>query len=222
MEAAYDLGSIISNNDSFKLNTYELCESASRAMYNLLGNINKQMSDTVYILTELSDKMVLSIPTYNCEVWGASFFSKTFLICRFLSRKLCKNPLDRLHRSFLKHIHCVNSRISDWAVQSETNRTLIVPLIFKIMVRNWNHATESSGPIIQDTLEHSKQLRKEGKTSWFTNIVEISELMHNSMKPCFDLKIELKKRPSKIVINMWYTKKNVSSQGKLKLYASLK
>ena len=207
MEAAYYLGSIISNNDSFKLNIYELCESASRAMYNLLGNVNKQMSGTFYILTELLDKMVLPIPTYNCKVWGASFFQKHFSSADFLSGKQCKNPLDRLHRSFLKHIHCVNSRISDWAVQSETNRTLIVPLIFKITVRNWNHATESPSPIIQDTLEHSKQLRKEGKTSWFTNIVKISELIHNSMKPCFDLKIELKKRPSKIVINMWYTHK---------------
>ena len=90
------------------------------------------------------------------------------------------------------------------------------------MVRYWNHATESPSPTIQDTLELYKQLRKEGKTSWFTIIVKISELIHNSMKPCFDLKTELKKRPSKIVINMWYTKRNVYSQGKLKLYASLK
>ena len=153
---------------------------------------------------------------------GASFFQKHFSSADFLSGKECKNPLDRLHCFFLKHIHCVNSRISDWAVQSETNRTLIVPLIFKIMVRNWNHATEYASPIIQDTLEHSKQLRKEGKISWFTNVLKISELIHNSMKPCFNLKIEFKKRPSKIVINRWYTKKNVSSQGKLKLYASLK
>ena len=32
------LGHIISDNGSFKLNINELCKSASRAIYNLLGN----------------------------------------------------------------------------------------------------------------------------------------------------------------------------------------
>ena len=32
------LGPIISDNGSFKLNINELCKSASRAIYNLLGN----------------------------------------------------------------------------------------------------------------------------------------------------------------------------------------
>ena len=68
------LGSLISNNEQFKLNIIELCKSASRAMYILLGNANKFSSRNVTILLDSFDKMILPICTYNCEVWGASFF----------------------------------------------------------------------------------------------------------------------------------------------------
>ena len=55
------LGSLISDNDNLKLNINEIFRSGSRAMYNLLGNGNKHLSDNVYILTELFDKMILPI-----------------------------------------------------------------------------------------------------------------------------------------------------------------
>ena len=90
------------------------------------------------------------------------------------------------------------------------------------MVRYWSHATEAPSRIIQDTSVLSKQLNKEGKTSSFTSIVKIWELIHNSKESCFDSQIELKRRLSKIVINAWYTKRNLYSQGKVKLYAGLK
>ena len=93
---------------------------------------------------------------------GCFFFSKNLSPVDFLSQ--CKTSLDRLHCSFLKHILCVNSRTSNWPVQSETNRTSIEPLILQRMIWYCNHVTEHPGPIIQDTLELSKQLHKEGKT----------------------------------------------------------
>ena len=67
--------------------------------------------------------------------------------------------------------------------------------------------TESSSPIIHNTLELSKHLHKEAKTSWFTDKVKISELMHNLSETYFNLHIELWKKLSKIEINAWYTKK---------------
>ena len=111
------LGFIISDNGSLKLNINEFCKSTSREMYNLLGNVNKHLSGNVYILTELFDKMILPTCTYDCEIWGASFFPKNFLPADFLSEKQCKNPLDRPHCSFLKYILCVNSTTSNWTVQ---------------------------------------------------------------------------------------------------------
>ena len=66
-----------------------------------------------------------------------------------------------------------------------------MPLILTRMVSYLNYVTESSSPIIQDNVELSKQLDKEDKTSWFTGMLKISELIHNSSEPCFDSKIEL-------------------------------
>ena len=62
------LGSLISNNGQLKLNISELGESASRAIYILLGTVNKFSSGNVTILLDLFDKMILLICTYNCEV----------------------------------------------------------------------------------------------------------------------------------------------------------
>ena len=133
--------------------------------------------------------MILLICTCNCEVWSASFFPKHFLPADFLSEKQCKISLEKLHRSFLIHILCVNSRTSNWAVQSETNRTSTVPSLLTRMVRYWNHVTEFASPKIQDTLESSKQLHKKAKISWIKCVVQISELIHNSKEPCFSSQI---------------------------------
>ena len=49
---------------------------------------------------------------------------------------------------------------------------LQVPLILTRVVRYWNHVTESSSFVIQDTLKHSKQLQREAKTSWLKSSVK--------------------------------------------------
>ena len=54
-------------------------------MYTLLGNVNKFYAGNIKILIDLFDKMILPICTYNCEVWGASFFSFKFSLSNFLS-----------------------------------------------------------------------------------------------------------------------------------------
>ena len=88
------LGSLISNKGQFKLNVSELCKGASRAMYTLSGNVNKFSSGNVTILLDLFDKMILPICTYNCEVWGASFFPYKFSARDFLAEKQLKNSIE--------------------------------------------------------------------------------------------------------------------------------
>ena len=86
------LRTTISNNEQFKSNINELCKNSSRAMYTLLGNVNKFYAGNINILIDLLDKIILSKCTYNCEVWGASFFSFKSLPSDFLSeRKMYKS-----------------------------------------------------------------------------------------------------------------------------------
>ena len=95
-------------------------------MYTLLGNVNKFYAVNLKILIDLFDKMVLPICTHNCEVWGVSFFNSKSLPSNFLSEKQCKNSIDKLQGSFLKHILGVYSQASNWAVESETNRNSVI------------------------------------------------------------------------------------------------
>ena len=82
------LGTIISNNGQFKFNINELCKKASsRAMHTFLGNVNKFYAGNIKILIDLFNKMVLPICTYNCENWGASFYSSKSSPSDFLSEK---------------------------------------------------------------------------------------------------------------------------------------
>ena len=140
------LGSIISNTGNFKININELSKSASRAMYNLLGSTNKFLSGNIRILIDLFDKIILPICTYNCEVWGASLFTMKFSPCDFLSEKQCKNPIDKLHLKFLKHILGVNQRATNWAVLSETNRNSLITKVIEKMIGYWINIKNSPSP----------------------------------------------------------------------------
>ena len=62
------LGTIIKNNGNFKVNIEELCKSARRVMYTLLGSTNKFALGNLRVLLKLFDRMILPICTYNCEV----------------------------------------------------------------------------------------------------------------------------------------------------------
>ena len=73
------LGTIITNNGNFKVNIQELCKSARRAIYTLLGSTNIYASRNLRVLLILFHKIVLLICVYNCEVWGSTFFTRKFV-----------------------------------------------------------------------------------------------------------------------------------------------
>ena len=70
--------------------------------------------------------MILQICTHNCEVWGSTFFTTKFVPSDFLSEQQVKNTADKLHCVFIKQILAVNSKASNWAVLSETNRSSLI------------------------------------------------------------------------------------------------
>ena len=62
------LRKVITNNGNFKVNIEELCKSARRAMYTLLGSANKFASGNLRVLLKRFDRLILPICTYNCDV----------------------------------------------------------------------------------------------------------------------------------------------------------
>ena len=73
-------------------------------MYNLSGNVNKNISGNLYVLTEVFYKMILPICTYNCRYAVLLLFPRNFSPADFLSERQFKNPRGKLDGSFLKHI----------------------------------------------------------------------------------------------------------------------
>ena len=163
-------------------------------MYTLLRNVNKFYAGNIKILIDLFDKMILPICTYNCEVWGASFFSSKSSPSNFLSEKQCKNPIDKLQGSFLKHILGVHSRASNWAVESETNRNSVIPHIVRRMIGFYNHLRNSESPIIIDNLKLPIELKEGGKTLWFTSIKKIGEALSTPIELLVNSRVLLNKR----------------------------
>ena len=215
------LGTIISHNGQFKFNINERYKKASRAMYTLLGNVNKFYAENIKILIDLFNKMILPICTYNCEVWGASFFSSKSLPSGFLPEKQCKNPIDKLQGSFLNHILGVHSRASNWAVESETNRNSVIPHIVRRMIGFYNHLRNSESPIIIDSLKLSVELNERGKTSWFTSVKKIGEALNTPIDLLVNSKVLLNKRLNESIEQLWHFKKILYKQQKLQLCTSL-
>ena len=90
------------------------------------------------------------------------------------------------------------------------------------MIGYWISIKNSPSPIIQDVLELSKQLHREGKTSWFTSITKIAEITGNRNEFGDFIKTENKSKIQKILDKRWYSKRNEYSQGRHRLYIHLK
>ena len=116
----------------------------------------------------------------------------------------------------------MNQRATNWAVLSETNRNSLITKVIDKTVGYWIHIKNSPSPIIQDVLELSKQLHREGKTSWFTSTTKIAEVTGNKNEFGDYIKTENQSKIQIILDKMWYSKRNEYSQGKLRLYRHLK
>ena len=162
-------------------------------------------------MIDLFDKIILPICAYNCEVWGASFFSSKPLPSDFLSEKQCKNSIDKLQGSFLKHVLGVHSRASNRAVESKTSRTSVIPHIVS-RIGFYNHLRNSESPINIDSLKLSMELNEEGKTSWFTSIIKIGEALSTPIDLLVKSKVLLNKRLNESIEQSWNFKKPSTSK----------
>ena len=138
---------------NFKVNIQELCKSARRAMYVLLGSTNKYALGNLKVLLKLFHRMILPIGTCSCKVWGSTFSTIKFVPSDFLSKQQLKNTVDRLHCVFIKQILGVNSKVSNWAILSGTNRSSLISGIMTRMISFWKHLQDSPTPIIQETVK---------------------------------------------------------------------
>ena len=183
-------------------------------MYTLLGSTNKYAPGNLRVLLKIFDRMILPICTV--EVWGSTFFTRKFVPSDFLSERQLKNAVDKLHCVFIKQILGVNSKVSKWAILSETNRSSLIPGIMTRMISFWKHVQDPPSPIIQETVKLSKALHEKNHNSCFTGLSKIAEVPGETN----DFLASSVKRISalrRILENQWYSSRVKYSQGKLML-----
>ena len=151
------LGTVISTNRKFKANIEQLCKAARRAMHTLLSHTDKYSGGNIKLLMDLFDKTIVSICTYNSEVWGSAFFTKQSSRHSFLSENQQKNPVEKIQISFLKHLLGVNSRSTNGQYLVKPKQPILCKIILKI-VRYWGRIKESPSPILKAELITNKQL----------------------------------------------------------------
>ena len=152
---------------------------------------------------------------------GKHFFTGNFVPRDFLSVRQLKNLVDKLHCVFIKQILRVNSKAPNWAILSETNRSSLIPGTMTRMISFWKHLQDSLSPIIQETVKLSKTLHEENHYSWFTGLSKIVEVLGET-NDFLASTVQRKSALRRILINQWYSSRVRYSQGKLRLYTTLK
>ena len=76
----------------------------------------------------------------------------------------------------MKHLLGVNSHSTNWVVLSETNSKPILCKIILKIVKFWEIIKEPPSPILKAVLITNKQLQKESKPSWLTEIFRVNDM----------------------------------------------
>ena len=105
-------GTTITENGSLNEAAHILHDKSIKAMYGLLGKVNKHSSCSPSLLLQLFDKTILPIALYNSEVWGPLCFPVNTSNNDFLNVSTSKNPVDDVQVKFCKRILGVNDRSS--------------------------------------------------------------------------------------------------------------
>ena len=89
------------------------------------------------------------------------------------------------------------------------------------MISFWKQPQDSPSPIIQETIKLSKVLHEKNHNSWFTGLSKIAEVLGETD----DFLASTAQRKStlrRLLENQWYCSRGKYSQGKLRLYTTLK
>lgn len=70
-----------------------------------------------------------------------------------------------------------NSKVSNWAVLSESNRSSLIPGIMTRMIAFWKHLQDSPSTILQETIKLPKALNEEHHYSCFAGLSKITEVL---------------------------------------------
>ena len=214
------LGVHFSISGSFSLASSELYKKGLKAFYKFKGIFGGTCPSTKVAL-HVFDHTIKPILTYGSDIWGAS--AKNSRRQNLTLDKIYKDfHAEKLHLKYCKYILGVHSKGSNLATIGELGRFPIFNHICESISKFYLHVKgKEPDSLLNQTLQTSIQLQKDGFKSWYSGMeVILNELNPNEENICSvnpHLNILYGKNWTKNV-----NEEAVIKQGQLRIYALFK
>ena len=155
------LGTIISNNGSFKMNEVNQKKKGLRASYLIMRNIG--LYSNVSTALSIYEKTVEPILTYNSEV-AMAFISKSWSYKKFANKMWNHaQEINKTNISVIRQLLGVHKKSSNMAVLGETGKHPICMKIYINLMKYYLRLVNSNNVLLQEALETNKRLFRRKK-----------------------------------------------------------
>jgi hypothetical protein len=180
-------GDLLENVDAYKYLGVVLSSSCS--MYEAIKNIRERSLKAVFklksclkdfnIAPNLGIKMFMQLVKpvcmYGSEIWFIHNIKKAKpgQNC-LLEESYDRNEIENFFLRFCKYLLGLNKKTSNVATRGELGASPICIDIIINSINFWKHLYENENQLLVSARSVSEQLNKEGKTSWHTNMLNLS------------------------------------------------
>jgi len=185
------LGTRLTPTGNFTLALDQLKEKAMHALSNiqkhtLLSRLKPKTASQIF------DTMILSILSYNSEIWG--MYSKQDF-------KIWDNsPIEKIHLKFCKRYLEVNNKASNVACRAELGRyPILIAINQKIMKYFVYLNNKENDSIVKQSFLMSKNLHTINNTGFYSNFMSMLEKYHSSDLNPENLSNDLIRGKSKLI-----------------------
>ena len=175
------LGIAFTLNGSLNIAQQKLKQKGMRSYFSLKSMIDIRPLKRS-IIFKLFDSLILPIASYGCQVW----FTETWFVKNLtenatgsLLTPAAKDPIERIHLSFLKWNLGVGSKTSNAAVWGDTGRH---PLVVKVskQVLSYFERVKSMATNNDDCLvKHAFKEQKNLNMSWYRRLSQLKDILQS-------------------------------------------
>ena len=216
------LGITFTLNGSLKAAQLKLKQKGLRSYFSLKNMIDIRPLKRSVIF-KLFDSLILPIASYGCQVW----FAETWMVKSLtensagsLLTSAAKDPIERIHLSFLKWNLGVGSRTSNASVWGDTGRhPLLVKVskqVFSYLERLKDMSTNNEDCLVKHAYNEQKNLNM----TWYKRITLLKDSLQSHSNTMLNYPSQLRARLMGDFEDSWQSERQLNR--KLGFYNSIK
>ena len=216
------LGITFTLNGSLNIAQQKLKQKGLRAYFSLKNMIDIRPLKRSVVF-KLFDSLILPIASYGCQVW----FPETWLVKNLTENTLAKqlqniakDPVERLHLSFLKWSLGVSKNTSNAAVWGDSGRFPLLVVMSKQVLNYFerlkNMSTNQSNSIVKCAFNEQKALNM----TWYRRINSLQEILQSHSTFRLNYPSQLRARLMEDFKQSWDSERHCNR--KLAFYNSIK